>query len=99
MTAPKRGENRARPGRASPSLRFAGMGLELGGAVIGFTLVGYWVDYHYGTEPRGLLTGAVLGVIGGFYNFIRQAIQLSKLTTPPSKDDAARRDSDSDDHA
>jgi len=57
---------------------YAGIGMELAGAIIGLTLAGYWVDYKFGTEPTGLIVGATLGIIGGFYNFIRQAIQLTR---------------------
>ena len=38
--------------------RLAGMGMELGAAVAGLTLFGAWIDRHWGTAPKGLLTGA-----------------------------------------
>ena len=55
------------------------MGFELAAAIIGLTLAGWWVDWKYGTEPKGVVTGAVLGIVGGFYNFIRQALKLMRL--------------------
>lgn len=54
------------------------MGFELAGGIIGFVLVGYWIDYSFGTAPTGAISGAVLGCIGGFYNFIRQAIAAAR---------------------
>jgi F0F1-type ATP synthase assembly protein I len=66
-------------------MRFASMGFELAAAIIGLTLVGLWVDYHFHTLPVGVLVGAGLGIVGGLYNFIRAAQKMSR-------DDAARRD-------
>jgi len=34
--------------------------------------VGYWVDGRYPTDPWGTLIGAVLGVVAGFYNLIKE---------------------------
>jgi F0F1-type ATP synthase assembly protein I len=53
------------------------MGMELAGAIIGFTLVGFWVDYHFQSRPVGTLIGAGLGTIGGMYNLIREALAMS----------------------
>lgn len=64
-----------------PSWRnYAGMGTELAGAIVGLTLFGLWIDHRYGTGQKATLIGAAIGVIGGTYNFIRQAIALSKQT-------------------
>lgn len=54
------------------------MGLELAGSIIGFTLVGYWVDRSFGSGRTGLVIGACLGIVGGMYNFLRQAVQLAR---------------------
>ncbi len=56
-----------------PQLGLAGLGIELVAAVVGCTLVGFWIDRHYGSEPWGLLGGALVGIVGGLTNFIRQA--------------------------
>ena len=64
-----------KPGQPPPSpWRLAGLGMELAGGLIVFVLVGYWVDVKYGTDPWGVLIGASLGIIGGLYNMIRQAV-------------------------
>lgn len=54
------------------------MGSELTAAVLGFAAIGYWVDRSFESFPRGTATGAVLGIIGGMYNFLREALALSK---------------------
>ena len=58
--------------------RYAGMGSEFAGAICGLTLAGYWVDRHYGTGVKATVIGALLGVVGGSYNFIRQALEMSR---------------------
>lgn len=73
------------PKRDRPSwIRYSGLGIELAAAFLGFALLGYWVDHHYETEPWGLLIGAVLGLIGGMYNMVREA--LAAFQPPKSSD-------------
>jgi F0F1-type ATP synthase assembly protein I len=55
-----------------------GIGVELAGAVAGLTLLGYWIDRHYGSHPWGLLIGLALGLVGGMYNLIRESLLASK---------------------
>ena len=69
--------------------RFAGIGVEFAGAVAGFTLIGYWVDRHYGWSPWGVLSGAVLGLIGGSYNLVRASLLAARESR--KEDDATRR--------
>jgi len=64
-------------GRASWT-RFAGIGFELVAGVGAFVLVGYWWDRHFGTAPKGVVVGAVLGLIGGMYNLIRQSLVATR---------------------
>ena len=59
-------------------VRYSGVGLELVGAVAVFTLVGYWFDQHFGWTPWGMLTGLVLGFIGGMYNLVKEAQQAER---------------------
>jgi F0F1-type ATP synthase assembly protein I len=61
----------------SPGLRFLGLGLELAAAVAGLTLAGVWFDRHFDTAPWGSLVGAGLGLVGGTYNMIREALATS----------------------
>ncbi|HEX2973090.1 MAG TPA: AtpZ/AtpI family protein [Tepidisphaeraceae bacterium] len=63
--------------RQEPSwTRYAGMGFEFASVLIACTLVGYWVDYHWQIQNHwGVLVGTFIGVVGGGYNFIREALQ------------------------
>lgn len=54
------------------------MGTEFAGAVCGLTLLGYWVDRRYGSGIKATLICAAIGVVGGLYNFIRQALVMQK---------------------
>jgi len=65
-----------RSGGERPNL--AGIGFELVGAVVGFTFFGYLWDRHFGSRPWGLLIGALLGLIGGTYNLIRQTLAANR---------------------
>lgn len=69
-------------------VRHSGVGLELAGAVAGFALVGYWIDRHYGTGPWGLVVGLVLGIVGGLYNFVREALQATREAKQEDRDGA-----------
>jgi F0F1-type ATP synthase assembly protein I len=61
------------------------MGIELGAAVVGFCLLGIWIDHRYDTAPYGTLICALLGLVGGMFNFIRQSLQAVKDQSPPTK--------------
>lgn len=68
-----------KPKESSASwMRLSSIGFELVAAVAGFTLLGYWVDRHWGTEPWGVLIGALLGLVGGMYNLIRSSLISSR---------------------
>ncbi|MBU0717918.1 MAG: AtpZ/AtpI family protein [Planctomycetes bacterium] len=54
------------------------MGVEFSAAVIGFTLLGYWIGRHYNAGRWGVLIGAVLGIVGGGYNLIRESLVATK---------------------
>ena len=75
-------------GRPS-GLRFSGIGIEFAAAVAGFTVVGWWVDRRWDTGPWGVVIGAVLGLTGGMYNMIREALAAFK----PPGDRGPRRPS------
>jgi F0F1-type ATP synthase assembly protein I len=55
------------------------MGAELAAAVVGSVLLGYWIDLHYGTSPWAVLICSLLGLVGGLYNLIRQAVHETFL--------------------
>lgn len=57
---------------------YMGLGTELAASVAGMLLLGYFLDKHFNTSPWLLLIGAAGGLIGGFFNFIREVQRLSK---------------------
>jgi len=70
--------------------RLAGMGLELAAAVTGFCLLGLWIDHRYRTGPYGTLVCALLGLVGGMFNFIRESLRAVKNQKPPPRHGEAR---------
>jgi F0F1-type ATP synthase assembly protein I len=72
--------------------KLAGIGFELAAAVAGFVLLGYFWDRHFGSSPWWVLTGAVLGLIGGMYNMIRQSLLATRQSSrgTDKTDDGAR---------
>jgi ATP synthase protein I len=80
--------------RSASWLRFSGIGFEFAAAVAGLTLVGYWIDRHFGSQPWGLLVGLALGLVGGTYNLIRDSLAA---TREAARTDALRRREDDED--
>ena len=82
-------------GSSSPWLRYAGLGLELAGAVAILTLLGWWIDGRFGTAPWGVLLGALLGMTGGMVNLVREAMSATHpdagAADDRKADDAGRR--------
>lgn len=56
----------------------SGLGLELVGAVAGMSLVGWLIDRWQGTSPMWVLILMGVGIVGGSYNFVRQAMALNR---------------------
>jgi F0F1-type ATP synthase assembly protein I len=67
----------------------AGAGFEIAAAVGGFAALGWWYDRERGTAPKGLLVGALLGLVGGLYNLVRSALAAGRSA---QAEDAERRD-------
>jgi F0F1-type ATP synthase assembly protein I len=65
-------DDRGRLGRAYS------IGFEFAAAVAGSVLLGYAVDWYYETSPWGIVVGAGIGIVGGMYNMIRQALAVAK---------------------
>lgn len=78
------------PAPSSGGVRMASSGFDLAIVVGGFTAVGWWLDRKYGWAPWGVLTGAVLGVVGGLSNFLRAA----RIATRQALGDGAERSGD-----
>ncbi len=73
------------PKSRSSLARLSGIGVELVAAVGGFTLAGYFWDRYFDTEPWGVLIGAILGLVGGMYNVIRQSLTAVRETGTTTK--------------
>lgn len=74
---------------ASSSYRLVG---ELGGAILGGCAIGWYIDERFGTR-YGLITGAIVGIVGGMYNLLKQGLKLIKdeqKRSDESKDDVDR---------
>jgi F0F1-type ATP synthase assembly protein I len=59
-------------------MKLSGLGIELAAAVGGLSLAGWWWDRHFGTEPWGFWIGLTIGMVGGMYNLIRQAVAAGR---------------------
>jgi F0F1-type ATP synthase assembly protein I len=76
-------------------MALAGIGIEFAAAVGGFCLLGFWIDRHWQIEGHwGVLICAMLGIAGGMYNMIRQALRVSKSMSPPPNHEKRRLDED-----
>ena len=73
MTADPRGAGK----KPRFPIRLAGLGIELAAAVVGLTLLGIWIDRRFESAPWGVVIGASIGLVGGFYNFVRAAIRAA----------------------
>lgn len=67
----------APPPKSNP-LRHVGLGLELAGAVGLMALIGYGIDRWQDTAPWGLVIMASLGIVGGLYNLVKDAIRSNR---------------------
>jgi F0F1-type ATP synthase assembly protein I len=63
--------------RPSP-LAYMGLGIELVAPILLGVFVGRWLDGRWGTKPWLLVAGAVLGLVLGFYSFLRSVLPTGK---------------------
>lgn len=59
---------------ASQAGAVMGVGLQFAGAILLFLFLGRWLDERLGTEPWLLLTGVLVGSVGGFISLYRQLV-------------------------
>jgi F0F1-type ATP synthase assembly protein I len=58
--------------------RFLGIGLEVAiGVTLGF-LAGWWLDRRFGWTPWATVAGALLGLAGGLYLLLKEALRMNK---------------------
>lgn len=67
-------------GDSKAGLRYVALGTEFAAAVVGLSLAGLWIDRHYGVGPWGTLVGALIGLIGGMVNLLREALGAVRRT-------------------
>ncbi|KAB2967013.1 MAG: AtpZ/AtpI family protein [Thermoanaerobaculia bacterium] len=59
-------------------MRLAGLGFELAASIAGGALLGWWIDRRLDSAPRALVALAAVGIVGGLYNLIRQALAAAR---------------------
>ena len=64
------------------------------GAIVGFALIGYFVDQHFDSQPWGIIVGVALGFVGGLYNLIKESGQVFREAR--LEDNEAARDDSTD---
>jgi ATP synthase protein I len=64
--------------RSPDGARYYSLGIEFAAAIVGLTLLGYWIDRRFESAPWGVLIGLGFGMVGGTYNLYRAARQWSR---------------------
>jgi len=54
------------------------MGTELVTGIVAMLLIGLGIDHFFATDPWGVVTCTVLGVLGSGFHFFRQAFRLAR---------------------
>jgi len=49
--------------------------------IVAFGLIGYGIDHWQGSWPRWTGILAIVGLVGGFYRFVREAARLNRDNT------------------
>lgn len=57
-------------------IRHSSIGFEFFATIVGCAFVGLWIDRKWETAPWGVLTGSLLGLVAGFYKFLRTALGI-----------------------
>lgn len=57
---------------------YLNIGYVWAASVIAFTLLGIYLDKRFSTKPWLTLVGALLGIVTGFYNFIKTVTRQEK---------------------
>jgi F0F1-type ATP synthase assembly protein I len=78
--------------------KMASTGFELAGSIVLFCLIGYFVDYRWGTSPKGILIGSITGIIVGLYLLIKEALMSEYSSRKDQSGGPEDKKHDSDEH-
>lgn len=53
--------------------------MEVSSQVAAGALLGWGFDYWRGTSPKGLLTGAIIGIVVGMWSLIKSALKMNRM--------------------
>ena len=59
--------------------RMGGLGMEVASEVVAGIFLGWAFDKWRGTAPKGLLTGAIIGIVVALWTLIHGSLKLNKL--------------------
>lgn len=69
--------------------RMGGLAFEVTSQVAAGALLGWLIDRWLDTAPKGLLTGALLGIAVGLWHLVRGALRLERQLPPPRGENRA----------
>jgi F0F1-type ATP synthase assembly protein I len=78
-------EDRPSPSELGYYFALAQVGLE----IVGFLGLGLLVDYWLGSSPWGLISGTILGFVGGLYHLLTLVSRHDRETQDQKKKDQA----------
>lgn len=64
---------------------YLGLGAQLAGTMVFFTVGGYFLDLWLGTPPWMTVAGAVVAVVGVFAQIFRMNAEMSRGSGKPAK--------------
>lgn len=88
---PSKPEKRSDDSPTSGLWRASGMGAEFTAGIVGMLALGWLVDEGLDTKPWGMIIGAAMGIVGGGYNFFRQAQKMNRDASEAFRRDHADR--------
>jgi F0F1-type ATP synthase assembly protein I len=75
--------NQRKSSSVSEAYRVAGpyltLGIQFAATLLICVLIGKWVDGYYDTTPAFTLVGGILGIVAGFYHFLKTVVRLQKM--------------------
>jgi len=79
-------------------MSLSGLGFEIVASICGMGLLGWALDKWTGLSPWLMAAGLVLGLVGGLYNAVKQALKIQKggwsFTKGPLGNDRTKAGSD-----